>query len=61
MKLFVMVVGMVMVIEGVPYFVAPEQMKKVSAILLKTPRTALRMGGLMLMVAGLILVALGKF
>lgn len=60
MKFFLCVIGMVMIIEGLPYFTFPEKMKgwvlKVSEI----PEEALRRFGFVLMLVGLGLVYLGR-
>ena len=60
MDYFLCVIGMVMIIEGVPYFAAPDQMKKWMAALMQTPAGNLRRFGLIMMVAGLLLVYLGR-
>jgi uncharacterized protein len=60
MKYFLCVLGMVMIVEGLPYFAVPEKMKawvmKVAAI----PDGSLRKLGLALMGIGLFLVFLGR-
>jgi uncharacterized protein YjeT (DUF2065 family) len=60
MEYFLCVLGMVMIIEGLPYFAVPEKMKvwviKVTAI----PDGSLRKIGLVLMGIGLFLVFLGQ-
>ena len=60
MKFFLCVVGMVMVIEGLPYFAFPEKMKRVVAQMLAMPEKTLRIFGFILMLTGVFLVALGK-
>jgi hypothetical protein len=60
MDYFLCVIGMVMIIEGVPYFVAPDRMKKWMAQLMQTAPGTLRRFGLIMMVAGLLLVYLGR-
>jgi uncharacterized protein YjeT (DUF2065 family) len=60
MDFFLCVLGMVMIIEGLPYFAFPEQMKAWVAKILEMPDTWLRRFGLVLMFAGLCLVYLGK-
>jgi len=57
---FLCVVGMVMVIEGLPYFAFPEKMKRMVAQLLALPEKTLRIFGFILMLTGVFLVALGK-
>lgn len=56
MRLFLCVIGMVMIIEGMPYFAFPEKMKPWLLKLVATPDGVLRRLGFGLMVAGLILV-----
>jgi uncharacterized protein YjeT (DUF2065 family) len=60
MDFFLCVLGMVMIVEGLPYFAFPEKMKVVVAKLLDMPDDALRRFGFMLMAAGLFLVFLGR-
>ena len=59
MKYFLCVIGMVLVIEGIPYFAFPEKMK---ALLLKIPEipdNSLRICGITAILAGLALVYFG--
>jgi hypothetical protein len=51
---------MVMIVEGLPYFAFPERMKAMMAKLQAQPDGVLRRLGLALMVAGLLLVSLGR-
>ena len=60
MNFFLCVLGMVMVVEGLPYFAFPEQMKLVIEKVLEMPDSALRKFGFVLMLAGLGLVYVGK-
>ncbi|MFZ2631133.1 MAG: DUF2065 domain-containing protein [Desulfosalsimonadaceae bacterium] len=60
MKFFLCVIGMVMIIEGIPYFGFPENMKQMMNKMLTLPDDILRKFGLALMVVGLVLVYLGK-
>ncbi|MEJ2098280.1 MAG: DUF2065 domain-containing protein [Deltaproteobacteria bacterium] len=60
MDYFLCVVGMVMIIEGVPYFAFPEKMKQWVMKILELPEGSLRRFGLVLMVAGFLLVYAGK-
>lgn len=59
MKFFLCVVGMVMIIEGLPYFGFPEKMKIWIQKVAQTPDGALRRFGLVLMAFGLVLVYFG--
>jgi uncharacterized protein YjeT (DUF2065 family) len=60
MDYFLCVIGMVMIIEGVPYFAAPDQMKGWMAKIMLMAPGSLRRFGLVLMVAGLVLVYMGR-
>ncbi len=60
MKFFICVVGMVMVVEGLPYFAFPEKMKFVIQKVIEMPDKALQKFGFVLMLLGLCLVYLGK-
>ncbi len=53
-------IGMVMIIEGVPYFAAPTQMKRWMAKIMEIAPGSLRRFGLVMMVAGLALVYMGR-
>ena len=60
MEFFLCVLGMVMIIEGLPYFVAPEKMKYWVQKVVATPDSSLRRLGLVLMMVGLALVYFGR-
>jgi len=60
MQFFLCVLGMVMVVEGLPYFAFPEKMKFLIQQLLEMPDSALRKFGFVLMLAGVVLVYIGK-
>jgi uncharacterized protein YjeT (DUF2065 family) len=60
MDYFLCIIGMVMIIEGLPYFAFPEKMKYWVQKIMEMPEGALRRFGLVLMVAGLLLVYAGK-
>ena len=60
MKFFLCVLGMVMVVEGLPYFGFPSKMKLVLEKVLELPNKSLQKFGLVLMLAGILLVYLGK-
>jgi len=60
MDYFLCVIGMVMIVEGVPYFAAPQRMKAWMARIMEMAPEALRRFGLVMMVAGLFLVYLGR-
>ena len=56
MDYFLCVIGMVMIIEGTPYFAAPNRMKRWMAKIMEMAPGALRRFGLVMMVFGLLLV-----
>ena len=60
MKFFLCVLGMVMVVEGLPYFASPTKMKFVIEKILEMPDKALQKFGFVLMLGGIFLVYLGK-
>ena len=60
MRYFLCVIGMVMIIEGLPYFAFPERMKPWLQTIMDAPDRSLRWIGFGLMLAGLLLVYLGK-
>lgn len=60
MKFFLCVLGMVMIIEGLPYFAVPEKMKHWMLQIQAMPNVALRRLGLVLMAVGLLLTYIGK-
>lgn len=60
MDYFLCVIGMVMIIEGLPYFAAPDRMKDWMAKIMQMAPGSLRRFGLAMMAAGLLLVYLGR-
>lgn len=60
MEFFLCVLGMVMIMEGLPYFACPETMKRVIRIVLEMPESYLRRFGFVLMFVGLGLVYVGR-
>lgn len=60
MKFFLCVIGMVMIIEGLPYFGFPDRMKAMMRVVMEMPDDSLRKLGFGLMVAGLALVYFGN-
>jgi uncharacterized protein YjeT (DUF2065 family) len=60
MDYFLCVIGMVMIVEGLPYFAAPEKMKVWMAKIREMTPAALRQFGLVMMAVGLLLVYLGR-
>ncbi len=53
MKFFISVMGMVMIVEGLPYFAFPDKMKKTISVMINLPDDVLRKLGAMLMLIGL--------
>jgi hypothetical protein len=60
MKFFLSVIGMVMILEGFPYFAFPEKIKVWLVKVSEMPATQLRMFGFLAMCVGMILVYLGQ-
>jgi hypothetical protein len=60
MRYFLCVIGMVMVIEGLPYFAWPDKMKTWLQRIAQTPDNDLRKIAAALMAFGLFLVYLGR-
>lgn len=60
MSSFVIALGLVLVIEGLIYACAPNQLKQLMAGLRETSPESLRTGGLMAMAAGLMIVWLAR-
>ena len=60
MEFFLCVIGMVMIVEGLPYFSAPDKMKNMIRMLLQLPDRSIRGFGGFLMVVGIIIVYIGK-
>ncbi|HNU85775.1 MAG: DUF2065 domain-containing protein [Pseudomonadota bacterium] len=59
LKFFLCVIGMVLVLEGLPYFAFPEKLKSLYLKMQEASDTNLRMIGFLAMVIGLLLVYLG--
>ena len=59
LKFFLCVIGMVLVLEGLPYFAFPEKLKSLYLKMLEASDTTLRMMGFLAMVIGLLLVYFG--
>lgn len=60
MSFFLCVIGMVMIIEGIPYFTMPSKMKTWIGKVLEMPDNMLQRFGFVLMIGGMLLVFLGK-
>lgn len=60
MRFLLCVLGMVFIIEGLPYFTFPEKIKVYLMKLADLPETTLRISGLLAIIAGVILVYFGR-
>jgi len=60
MSYFLSVLGLVLIIEGLPYFAFPEQVKELAKRLPDMPDSVLRGLGLILMGSGLLIVYIGR-
>jgi uncharacterized protein len=60
MEYFLCVLGMVFIIEGLPYFAFPEKVKSYIMKLQELPDSVLRVLGLSAIVTGLILIYFGR-
>ena len=58
MRYFLSVVSMLLIIEGIPYFMFPRKFKELVRIILEVEESYLRITGLGLMLVGLILLYL---
>ncbi len=59
MKLFLCAVGLLLIFEGMPYFLSPSKMKRFLSQLMDVPDKQLHVMGLISMLIGLTLVYLG--
>ncbi|MFB3926109.1 MAG: DUF2065 domain-containing protein [Syntrophales bacterium] len=59
MKLFLCALGLVLVLEGIPYFALPGKVKTVLMKIYETPEPVLRGFGFAAIVVGMILVYFG--
>jgi uncharacterized protein YjeT (DUF2065 family) len=59
LKFFLCVIGMVLVLEGLPYFAFPEKIKSLYMKIQEISDTNLRLFGFLAMVFGLLLVYFG--
>ncbi len=55
MKFFITVIGLVLVVEGLPYFAFPEKMQEMLAKIEQMDPAQLRIMGLISMIIGLVL------
>jgi len=59
-KLLLTAGGLALILEGLPYFLAPGGVKKMASRMLEIPPSALRLIGLAGMIIGLVLIYLGR-
>lgn len=55
MKLFLTLVGLVLIVEGLPYFAFPDKMKKWMRLIQEVPESQLRVMGFISMCIGLLI------
>jgi uncharacterized protein YjeT (DUF2065 family) len=60
MKYFLCVLGMVFVIEGLPYFAFPDKIKRYLHRLVEIPDSRLRIMGSITIAIGLLLIVFGR-
>jgi len=60
MDYFLCVVGLVLIIEGLPYFVFPEKMKEVLSKIPLVPASSLRVFGIAAILVGIFFVFIAK-
>ena len=60
MKLVILLIGLILVIEGLPYFAFPDKMKNWMKMIMEIPDSQLRIIGFFSMCAGLFLVYLSR-
>ena len=60
MEFFLCILGMVMIVEGLPYIAFPEKMKLWLQKIFEMPDETLRKFGFIIMLMGLFLIYLGK-
>jgi hypothetical protein len=60
MDYFLSVLGLVLIVEGLPYFVVPEKMKEVLAKIPQVPAATLRIFGVTAIMAGMLILFIAK-
>ena len=60
MDLFLSALGLVLIFEGIPYFISPAKMKDFMGQILELPDDALRKMGLLAIIVGLIIIYLAR-
>jgi uncharacterized protein YjeT (DUF2065 family) len=61
MEYFLIVMGMVLIVEGLPYFTFPEKMKAIMEKIPQFPSGQLRVFGLTSIIIGLLMIYLTKY
>ena len=56
MKILLTAIGLLMIMEGVPYFLSPDSMKKMASVMQEIHPKALRILGFLAMCGGLLMV-----
>jgi len=56
MKYFLTALGLALILEGMPYFIAPGSIKKTLEMIKDQPEKILRLFGLMAMLSGVVLL-----
>ena len=59
-KIFIAALGLALILEGTPYFLGPDAVKRLVAKVLELPSSYLRAFGITAIIAGLALVALSR-
>ncbi|VAX20325.1 hypothetical protein MNBD_NITROSPINAE01-124 [hydrothermal vent metagenome] len=54
------IIGVVMILEGIPYFTMPKKVKEMAEMILSAEPRTLRYIGFGLMIGGLVFVAFGR-
>ncbi len=60
MSFFLSVVGMVLIVEGIPYFCFPSSVKALAQKLMELDEKSLRSMGFFLALSGLIIIYIGR-
>lgn len=60
MELFLCVIGLVLVVEGLPYFAVPDKMKAIMSVIQKQDDTTLRIFGAAALMTGLIILFVAR-
>jgi len=60
MAFLIYIIGVIMIIEGIPWFLSPDKLKNWLSQLIETPEEILRVIGFGLMIFGLLLVYISK-